>query len=63
MIRSLIVLIILLLGSAALSYFYVGYSRAGVQYISKHREMRKSIRGGSVYHYGGYGQKGFRGGK
>lgn len=62
MIRSIIVILALMSGGALFSVFNFGYSKAGENYISKHREQRKSIRPG--YYYGGtYRGGGFRGGK
>ena len=60
MIRSLIVASVLMSGGYFVSAYHFLYPRAGKQYISKHRELRKSIRHGSGYYYGA---RGFRGGK
>jgi hypothetical protein len=64
MIRSLIVAFGITALAAGLSFNNIGYTTAGENYISKHREQRKSIRPG--YYHGGYyagGARGFRGGK
>ncbi len=61
MAKYIAIALILLGGGFAMSHFLVGYPRAGNDYISKHREMRKSIRHGSGFIAGG--PRGFRGGK
>ena len=61
MIRSLIIAVIILSGGFLFSRFLIGYPRAGKEYISKHREERKSIRYGSGFYAGG--SRGFKGGK
>ncbi len=63
MIRSIIIILGLLGGGALLSSFNIGYSTAGENYISKHREQRKSIRPGGYYYGSTYHGGGFRGGK
>ena len=66
MIRSLIIAAVLFGGALLSSLFSVGYSSAGENYISKHREARKSLRPGGLYYMGGphgRGAGGFRGGK
>ncbi len=69
MLRTIIIVGLLLSGGFFMTGFLVGYPLAGKNYISKHREIRKSVRPGSTYIYGGYfyggrtfGSGSFRGG-
>ncbi|MCP4134443.1 MAG: hypothetical protein GY754_25950 [bacterium] len=63
MIRTIIVAVLLSGGCFFMSNFYFLYPRAGMTYVKKHREMRKSVRHGSGVYYGHYGSGGYRGGK
>ena len=67
MLRAILISAVLLSGAFFLTEYFVGYPRAGKQYITEQREKRKSIRPGMGY-YGyhamrGSGSRGFRGGK
>jgi hypothetical protein len=66
MIRTIIVILILLGATSAMSFMYIGYPKGGIYYITEQKKQRKSLRVGSGY-YGpgvtGIGSRGFRGGK
>lgn len=62
--RTIAASVLLMGGAAVLSAQYVGYDRAGKDYIQKQREKRKSVRVGSPYYgHTPYASRGFRGGK
>jgi hypothetical protein len=64
MIRSIIVVLIILGSSYALTATHFLYPRAGKYYISKKKEARRSLRaGGGLYGPGLRGSGGLRAGK
>ena len=64
MLKSIIVSLLIFGGVFSLSYYLVGYDKAGNYYIGKQRKKRKSLRVGSPYYHGYYGgSRGLRGGK
>lgn len=64
MIRSIIAVLFFITGGFLLSFFFIGYPRAGAYYINSHKQERKTIRPGGYHYYGSHiGSRGFRGGK
>jgi ABC-type transporter Mla subunit MlaD len=51
-ITSIVLIVLLFWGAYAMTAYFVGYSRGGRYYITKHRDSRKSLRVGSPYYYG-----------
>ncbi len=64
MLKSVVIAVFLISTASAMTYYNIGYSGAGKDYIKKVRNERKSVRAGSGYYVPFMsGSKSFRRGK